>query len=68
MRRKYRDEWFSCPAIELQKSIKAEIKIHRENEKVSVAMLQSGSRRPPLPKLRRSIALKLVTEYDASSA
>jgi hypothetical protein len=38
------------------------------HEKVPVAMLQSGSRRPPLPKLRRAIALKPVNEYGLSLA
>ena len=31
-------------------------------------MLQSGSRRPPLPKLRRAIALKLISEYGVTLA
>jgi len=39
-----------------------------KKEKVAVAMLQSGSRRPPLPKLRRAIALKLINEYGVSLA
>jgi putative transposase len=39
-----------------------------KNEKVPVAMLKSGSRRPPLPKLRRAIALKLINEYGVSLA
>ena len=39
-----------------------------KNEKVPVAMLESGSRRPPLPKLRRAIALKLINEYGVSLA
>jgi predicted transcriptional regulator len=29
-------------------------------------MLESGSRRPPLPTLRRAIALKLINEYGMS--
>ncbi len=43
---------YQLPAIKLQKSIKEEIDIQCKNEKVPVAMLQSGSRRPPLPKLK----------------
>ena len=39
-----------------------------KNEKAPVAMLESGSRRPPLPKLRRAIALKLINEYGVSLA
>jgi predicted transcriptional regulator len=31
-------------------------------------MLQSGGRRPPLPRLRRAIALKLINEYGLSVA
>ena len=56
------------PAMELQKSIKEEIEAHCKNEKEPVAMLQSGSRRPPLPKLRRAITLKLIKEYGVSLA
>jgi REP element-mobilizing transposase RayT len=59
---------YQLPAMELQKSIKEEIGIQCKNEKIPVAMLQSGSRRPPLPKLRRAIALKLVNEYGLSLA
>ena len=59
---------YQLPALELQKSIKEEIGLHCRNEKVPVAMLQSGSRRPPLPKLRRAIALKLINEYGVSLA
>ncbi len=54
--------------MELQKSIKEEIENHCKNEKVPVAMLQSGSRPPPLPKLRQAIALKLINEYGVSLA
>ena len=54
--------------MELQKSIKEEIEAHCKNEKEPVAMLQSGSRRPPLPKLRRAITLKLIKEYGVSLA
>jgi hypothetical protein len=59
---------YQLPAVKLQKSIKEEIKRHCQNEKVPVAMLQTGSRRPPLPKLRRAIALKLINEYGVSLA
>jgi hypothetical protein len=59
---------YQFPATELHKSIKKEIKMHCKNEKVTVAMLQCGSRRPPLPKLRRSIALKLINDYGVSLA
>ena len=59
---------YQLPAMELQKNIKEEIENHCKNEKVPVAMLESGSRRPPLPKLRRVIALKLTKEYGVSLA
>ncbi len=59
---------YQLPAMELQKIITAEIEIQCKKQKVAVAMLQSGSRRPPLPKLRRAIALKLINEYGVSLA
>ena len=59
---------YQLPAIELQKSIKETIDTQCKNEKIPVTMLQSGSRRPPLPKLRRAIALKLINEYGLSLA
>ena len=59
---------FQLPRPERQKAIKAEIKIVCKSEEVTEAMLQSGSRRPPLPQLRKTIALKLVTEYGVSLA
>ena len=59
---------YQLPAVELQKIITAEIEIQCKKEKVAVAMLQAGSRRPPLPRLRRAIALKLINEYGVSLA
>jgi len=59
---------YQLPALELQKIIMAEIEIQCKKEKVAVGLLQSGSRRPPLPKLRRAIALKLINEYGVSLA
>jgi REP element-mobilizing transposase RayT/predicted HTH domain antitoxin len=59
---------YQLPAMELQKIITAEIEIQCKKEKVAVAMLQSGSRRPPLPRLRRAIALKLIKEHGVSLA
>ena len=52
----------------MQKTITAEIEIQCKMENVAVAMLQSGSRRSPLPKLRRAIAVKLIYEYGVSLA
>ena len=59
---------YQLPSIELQKIITAEIEIQCRKENVAVALLQSGSRRSPLPRLRRVIALKLINEYGLSLA
>ncbi|MBW2593343.1 MAG: hypothetical protein JRE58_10170, partial [Deltaproteobacteria bacterium] len=59
---------YQLPAMELQKKIKDEIAIQCKNENIPIVMLQSGGRRPPLPKLRKSIALKLINEYGVSLA
>jgi hypothetical protein len=59
---------YQLSTMELQKIITTEIKIQCKKEKVAVGLLQSGSRRPPLPKLRRAIALKLINEYGVSLA
>jgi len=59
---------YQLPAMELQKIITTEIEIQCKKEKVAVTMLQSGSRRSPLPRLRRVIALKLINEYGLSLA
>jgi hypothetical protein len=55
-------------AMELQKRIVDEIEKQCRERNVSAGMLQSGSKRFPLPKLRRDIALKLVNEYGISLA
>ncbi|MCP4632091.1 MAG: hypothetical protein GY855_04120 [candidate division Zixibacteria bacterium] len=59
---------YQLPQLKRQKAIKAEIKTACKSEEVTEAMLQSGSRRPPLPRLRKTIALKLVTQYGVSLA
>jgi len=59
---------YQLPAVELQKSIQSEIERQCQNEKVTGASLKSGSRRPPLPQLRRSLALKLINSYGVSLA
>jgi hypothetical protein len=56
------------PAMELQKRIEDEIENQCKERNVSAGMLQSGSKRFPLPKLRRDISLKLVNEYGISLA
>ena len=53
---------YQLPAMELQKIITAEIEIQCKKEKVAVGLLQPGSRRPPLPRLRKAIALKLINK------
>ena len=57
---------YQLPPMELQKIIAPEIEIQCKKEKIDVILLQSGSRRPPLPRLRRVIALKLINEYGLS--
>ncbi len=59
---------YQLPALELQNSINGVVETHCRKEKVSISMLQSGSRRPPLPKLRKAIASKLVNGYGVSLA
>jgi hypothetical protein len=54
---------YQLPTMEQQKTITAEIEIQCKKEKVEVTLLQSGGRRPPLPRLRRVIALKQINEY-----
>lgn len=56
------------PDIDMQKKMNQEIKKQCRKAKVTVAMLQGGSRRPPLPKLRRVISLKLINDYGVSLA
>ena len=56
------------PVQEWQTSIKGVVEKHCRREKVAISMLQSGSRRPPLPKLRKAIALILVNDYGVSLA
>ncbi len=53
---------YQLPTMEMQKIITAEIEIQCKKEMVEVMLLQSGSRRPPLPRLRRVIALKLIND------
>jgi len=59
---------YQLPPVELQKVIKTETEVLCKSKDVSMARLQSGSRRPPLPQLRKTIALRLVSEYGVSLA
>ena len=59
---------YQLPALGLHNSINGVVETHCRKEKVTISMLQSGSRRPPLPKLRKAIASKLVNGYGVSLA
>ncbi len=59
---------YQLSAEKLQKSIKEEIEKRCKKEKITHALLCSGSRRKPLPKIRRDIALKLINDYGVSLA
>ena len=59
---------YQLPALELQNRINGVVEKHCRKENVTMSMLQSGSRRPPLPKLRKAIASKLVNGYGVSLA
>ena len=59
---------YQLPALELQNRINGVVERHCRKENVTMSMLQSGSRRPPLPKLRKAIASKLVNGYGVSLA
>ena len=59
---------YQLSAEDLQKSIKKEIEKHCKIKKITLAMLRSGSRRDPFPKIRKTIALKLINDYGVSLA
>ena len=59
---------YQLPALELQNRINGVVERHCRKENVTMSMLQSGSRRPPLPKLRKAIASKLVNGYGVTLA
>jgi len=59
---------YQLPAEDLQKYIKEEIEKACKNEKIKVSILRSGSRRSPLPNIRKELAVKLVNEYGVSLA
>jgi len=54
--------------LDLEKTVKEEISDLCNQEGVTVKLLQSASRRPPLPQLRKSLARKLVNAYGISLA
>jgi putative transposase len=59
---------YQLPEMEVQKNIKSVIAKWCKKEKIPVAMLQSGSRRVPLPELRKRIALELISNFGVSLA
>ncbi|OIO29753.1 MAG: hypothetical protein AUJ18_08005 [Candidatus Hydrogenedentes bacterium CG1_02_42_14] len=59
---------YQLPAKDLQKCIKEEIEKVCKKEKIKVSMLRSGSRRRPLPDIRKELTVKLVNEYGVSLA
>ena len=59
---------YQLPAKDLQKCIKEEIEKVCKKEKIKVSMLRSGSRRRPLPNIRKELTVKLVNEYGVSLA
>ncbi len=59
---------YQVPVENMQKHIKEEIDRYCKKEKITVAALRSGSRCSPLPRIRRTIALKLVNNYGVSFA
>ena len=59
---------YQISASGMEQQIRKEIESLCRQEKISVEMLRSGSRRSPLPNLRKKLAVKLVTQYGVSLA
>ncbi|WDN90513.1 hypothetical protein BuS5_03484 [Desulfosarcina sp. BuS5] len=59
---------YQLPAKNLQNCIKEEIEKLCKQEKIEVSMLRSGSRRRPLPNIRKELTVKLVNKYGVSLA
>ena len=59
---------FQFYSLKLQEKVTKEIDKLCKRENVTAALLQSGSRRPPLPKLRKTIAQRLINEHGISLA
>jgi putative transposase len=57
-----------CTSTDVDNLIKKEIARCCKKEGVTVSLLQSGSRRPPLPKLRKILAQELVNGDGVSLA
>lgn len=59
---------YQLPKVNQKRKIEKEIERQCKKQNISVNLLRSGSRRPPLPELRRTIALKLVNKHGMSLA
>jgi REP element-mobilizing transposase RayT len=59
---------YQLSALDMDKLITEEIEMHCKQKGIDVRILRSGSRRNPLPQLRKILALKLVNEYGVSLA
>jgi len=59
---------YQISASDLEKKIQDEIAAVCRQEKISMQTLLSGSRRTPVPGLRKTLAVKFVREYGASLA
>ena len=59
---------YQFSAKDQKRCIQKEIERLCKQEKIEVSMLRSGSRRSPLPQMRKELALKLVNEYGLSLA
>ena len=59
---------YQVPITDVGNLMKKEIARYCKREGVTISLLQSGSRRPPLPKLRKILAQKLVNGYGVSLA
>lgn len=53
---------------DLKKCIKEEIQKLCRKENIDISLLRSGSRRKPLPRMRKKLAFKLVNEHGVSLA
>jgi len=59
---------YQVPSTDVDNLMKKEIVRYCKREWVTVPLLQSGSRRPPLPKIRKILAQKFVNGYGVSLA
>ncbi len=57
---------YQVPSKDLKKCIKEEIQKLCHKEKIDISLLRSGSRRKPLPRIRKELAVILVNEIGVS--